>query len=35
MTIGDFSVLNDFAVLQTHLYEDRVMKVGRIRVDAG
>jgi non-ribosomal peptide synthetase-like protein len=35
ITIGDFSVLNDFAVLQTHLYEDRVMKVGRIRVGRG
>jgi non-ribosomal peptide synthetase-like protein len=35
VTIGDFSVLNDFAVLQTHLYEDRVMKVGRIRVGRG
>jgi non-ribosomal peptide synthetase-like protein len=35
VTVGDFSVLNEFAVLQTHLYEDRVMKVGRIRVGRG
>jgi non-ribosomal peptide synthetase-like protein len=35
ITVGDFSVMNDFAVLQTHLYEDRVMKVGRIRVGRG
>jgi non-ribosomal peptide synthetase-like protein len=35
VTIGDFSVLNNMAVLQTHLYEDRVMKVGRIEVGRG
>jgi len=35
VTIGDYSVLNQFAVLQTHLYEDRVMKVGRIKVGRG
>jgi non-ribosomal peptide synthetase-like protein len=33
--IGDFCTLSDFAVLQTHLYEDRVMKVGRIEVGRG
>jgi non-ribosomal peptide synthetase-like protein len=33
--IGDFAVLNDHAVLQTHLYEDRIMKVGRIEVGQG
>jgi non-ribosomal peptide synthetase-like protein len=33
--IGDFAVLNDHAVLQTHLYEDRIMKVGRIEVGRG
>ncbi len=30
--IGDDVALNDFAGLQTHLFEDRVMKVGAIRV---
>ncbi len=35
VTIGDYSILNQFAVLQTHLYEDRVMKVGRIKVGRG
>ena len=30
--IGDFSVLNMQAEIQTHLYEDRVMKVGRIDI---
>jgi non-ribosomal peptide synthetase-like protein len=33
--VGDFTVLNDHAVLQTHLYEDRMMKVGRIEVGRG
>ena len=33
--IGDFSVLNMSACLQTHLYEDRVMKVGRVTVGKG
>ncbi|EZP48711.1 Pls/PosA family non-ribosomal peptide synthetase [Sphingomonas sp. RIT328] len=32
VTIGDDVALNDFAGLQTHLFEDRVMKVGPIRV---
>lgn len=27
--------MNNHAVLQTHLYEDRLMKVGRIRVGDG
>lgn len=30
--IGDFSVINMQVELQTHLYEDRVMKVGRIDI---
>ena len=30
--IGDDVALNDFAGLQTHLFEDRVMKVGAIRI---
>jgi non-ribosomal peptide synthetase-like protein len=35
VTIGDYAVLNNHAVLQTHLYEDRLMKVGRIAVGRG
>jgi non-ribosomal peptide synthetase-like protein len=35
VTIGDFAVLNMHANAQTHLYEDRVMKVGRIRIGRG
>ena len=31
VTIGDDVALNDYAGLQTHLFEDRVMKVGAIR----
>lgn len=33
--VGDFSALNPLCALQTHLYEDRVMKVGRVVVGAG
>lgn len=33
--IGDFSAVNAGACLQTHLYEDRLMKVGRIRINEG
>jgi len=32
VTIGDDVALNDYAGLQTHLFEDRVMKVGAITV---
>ncbi len=35
VTVGDFVVLNGSSALQTHLYEDRVMKVGRIQVGNG
>ena len=35
VTVGDFAVINDAAALQTHLYEDRVMKVGRVFVGKG
>lgn len=35
VTIGDDVVLNNHACLQTHLYEDRLMKVGRIVVGDG
>jgi hypothetical protein len=33
--VGDFAALNAVAALQTHLYEDRVMKVGRVDVGKG
>jgi non-ribosomal peptide synthetase-like protein len=33
--VGDFTVINNVAALQTHLYEDRVMKVGRVTLGAG
>jgi non-ribosomal peptide synthetase-like protein len=33
--IGDYSVLNAHSCPQTHLYEDRVMKVGRIDIGRG
>ena len=35
VNIGDFCTLNMGACLQTHLYEDRVMKVGRVTLDRG
>lgn len=35
VTVGDFSVVNSTAALQTHLYEDRVMKVGRVELGRG
>jgi non-ribosomal peptide synthetase-like protein len=33
--VGDYAALNMVAALQTHLYEDRVMKVGRVEVGRG
>ncbi|KAA2242244.1 Pls/PosA family non-ribosomal peptide synthetase [Salinarimonas soli] len=33
--VGDFCTINGQSALQTHLYEDRVMKVGRVRLEAG
>ncbi|WP_395664808.1 Pls/PosA family non-ribosomal peptide synthetase [Methylocella sp.] len=33
--VKDFCALNALSALQTHLYEDRVMKVGRVQVDRG
>ena len=33
--VGDFAALNAISALQTHLYEDRVMKVGRVEVARG
>ena len=35
VTIGDFCAINSYAALQTHLYEDRVMKVGRVVLGKG
>jgi non-ribosomal peptide synthetase-like protein len=35
VSVGDFAVLNALSALQTHLYEDRVMKVGRVKVGRG
>jgi non-ribosomal peptide synthetase-like protein len=35
VSVGDFAVINGLAALQTHLYEDRVMKVGRVVVSRG
>ena len=33
--IGDHAAINSGALLQTHLYEDRQMKVGRIKIGKG
>jgi non-ribosomal peptide synthetase-like protein len=33
--VGDFVAINDLASLQTHLYEDRLMKIGRIQIEKG
>lgn len=33
--IGDFCTINAQSALQTHLYEDRVMKVGRVELGRG
>ncbi len=35
VSVGDYTVINSTAALQTHLYEDRVMKVGRVDVGTG
>ncbi|MEH3144604.1 MAG: amino acid adenylation domain-containing protein [Methylobacterium frigidaeris] len=35
VTIGDFASVNRMSALQTHLYEDRIMKVGRVEVGRG
>jgi non-ribosomal peptide synthetase-like protein len=35
VSVGDHTSLNALCALQTHLYEDRVMKVGRIAVGNG
>lgn len=33
--VGDYCTINSLSALQTHLYEDRVMKVGRVRLGKG
>lgn len=35
VTIGDFCTINTLSALQTHLYEDRLMKVGRVLLGRG
>lgn len=35
VSIGDYAMMNDLSCLQTHLYEDRVMKVGRVEIGNG
>lgn len=35
VTVGDYAAVNATSNLQTHLFEDRVMKVGRIEVGKG
>ena len=35
VSVGSFAAINDSSALQTHLYEDRVMKVGCVNVGAG
>lgn len=35
VSIGDYSVFNGWSGPQTHLFEDRVMKVGRVEIGAG
>jgi non-ribosomal peptide synthetase-like protein len=33
--VGDYCAINELSALQTHLYEDRVMKVGRVTLGRG
>ncbi|MFP5513595.1 MAG: hypothetical protein ACLGJC_10980, partial [Alphaproteobacteria bacterium] len=35
VSVGDHCAINALSALQTHLYEDRVMKVGRVSVGTG
>lgn len=35
VTIGDYAAINATSNLQTHLFEDRVMKIGRIEIGRG
>ena len=33
--IGNYAVMNSMSCLQTHLYEDRLMKIGRVKIGDG
>ena len=33
--IGDYAELNAWSGPQTHLFEDRIMKIGRVKIGAG
>jgi non-ribosomal peptide synthetase-like protein len=33
--VGDYTAINFDGDMQTHLYEDRVMKIGRVRLGVG
>jgi non-ribosomal peptide synthetase-like protein len=35
VTVGDYAAVNAGGLLQTHLYEDRVMKIGRVHIGEG
>ncbi|HXW70557.1 MAG TPA: Pls/PosA family non-ribosomal peptide synthetase [Methylocella sp.] len=35
VSVGDYAAINSHSALQTHLYEDRVMKVGTVSVGEG
>lgn len=35
INVGDYCTINAHSALQTHLYEDRVMKVGRVKLGKG
>ena len=35
VSIGDYSVINRDVCLQTHTYEDRIIKVGKISIGSG
>lgn len=35
INVGDYCTINAHSALQTHLYEDRVMKVGRVKLGRG
>ncbi len=35
INVGDYCCINSMSALQTHLYEDRVMKVGRVTLGKG
>ena len=35
VSIGDYSVLNSWCGPQTHLFEDRIMKIGKVEIGSG